>query len=192
MSETLLDNQDHDSPWKEALELLFPEFLALLFPNVFALIDWQDRLDELHHSDNVFALIFAAQLHAKLLKKPQQKLGAKKQLIRLLYQKGYTQQQLLELFRLIDWMITLPHNLDIEFKVLVDQIEEEQQMAYVTSVERIAMQEGRLEGKLEGKLEMALKMINRFNLSVKEAAEEASVSVNDLMDYLKKHEQPKQ
>ena len=305
MTETLLDNQDHDSPWKEALELRFPEFLALLFPNVFALIDWQrevtfldkelqkilpnaqngrtyadklvqvyflngqshwvlihvevqgepevdfaermfkynyrirdkyakdvislavltdthknfrpsqfsfelagceiqfkfpmvklldwqDRLDELHHSDNVFALIVAAQLHAKLLKKPQQKLGAKKQLIRLLYQKGYTQQQLLELFRLIDWMMTLPHNLDIEFKILVDQIEEEQQMAYVTSVERIAMQEGRLEGKLEGKLEAAQTMVRDFGISVKDAATKLKVPLDDLVDYLKKHEQPKQ
>ncbi|AHF01961.1 hypothetical protein THIAE_09510 [Thiomicrospira aerophila AL3] len=301
MTETLLDNQDHDSPWKEALELRFPEFLALLFPNVFALIDWQrevtfldkelqkilpnaqngrtyadklvqvyflngqshwvlihvevqgepevdfakrmyrynyriqdkydkdvislavltdthknfrpscyeftlggcrilfefpmvklldwqDRLDELHHSDNVFALIVAAQLHAKLNKQPAQKFDAKIRLTRLLYQRGYEKVQVIELLRLIDWMITLPHNLEIQCKQIVDQIEEEQQMAYMTSMERIAMQEGRLEGKLE----MALKMINRFNLSVKEAAEEASVSVNDLMDYLKKHEQPKQ
>ena len=41
MTDPLLDNQDHDSPWKEALELRFPEFLALLFPDVSALIDWQ-------------------------------------------------------------------------------------------------------------------------------------------------------
>ena len=31
---------DHDSPWKEALEGWFPEFLALLFPAVHADIDW--------------------------------------------------------------------------------------------------------------------------------------------------------
>jgi hypothetical protein len=31
---------DHDSPWKEALEGWFPEFLALLFPDVYAGIDW--------------------------------------------------------------------------------------------------------------------------------------------------------
>jgi len=34
---------DHDSPWKEALEGWFPEFLALLFPAVHAGID-QDAL----------------------------------------------------------------------------------------------------------------------------------------------------
>ena len=31
---------DHDTPWKEALERYFPEFLALLFPDVNARIDW--------------------------------------------------------------------------------------------------------------------------------------------------------
>jgi predicted transposase/invertase (TIGR01784 family) len=49
-------------------------------------------------------------------------------------------------------------------------------------------QRGKLEGKLEGRLEMALKMVRRFNVSVKEAAEEACVSVKELMDYIKKHD----
>ena len=31
---------DYDSPWKEALERFFPEFLALLFPAIHAEIDW--------------------------------------------------------------------------------------------------------------------------------------------------------
>ncbi|WP_418138596.1 hypothetical protein AB8616_21535 [Marinomonas sp. RS-M-Aa-14] len=31
---------DHDSPWKEALEQRFPEFLALLFPDVYEQVDW--------------------------------------------------------------------------------------------------------------------------------------------------------
>ena len=32
---------DQDSPWKEALERFFPEFLALLFPAIHAEIDWR-------------------------------------------------------------------------------------------------------------------------------------------------------
>jgi hypothetical protein len=31
---------DYDSPWKEALEHWFPEFLALLFPSISAEVDW--------------------------------------------------------------------------------------------------------------------------------------------------------
>ena len=290
---TNTSHQDHDSPWKEALELRFPEFLDLLFPKVYQLIDWtkptefldkelqqilptaengrtyadklvqvhlkngqttwvlihvevqgepeqafaermfqynyrirdkykkdvislavlsdtspsfrpevyefkmggcrilfefpmiklldwKDRLDTLLSSENVFSLIVAAQLQAKLLKQPEQRLNAKIQLIRLLYERGYNKEQIIELLRLIDWMIRLPDNLEIKVRQTVDQIEEEQHMAYMTSMERLAMQ--------EGKLEMALEMVRRFNVSVKEAAETASVSVNELIDYIKQSE----
>ena len=40
---------DYDSPWKEALERYFPEFLALLYPDIHAGIDWargQEFLDK--------------------------------------------------------------------------------------------------------------------------------------------------
>jgi hypothetical protein len=36
----MTDIADHDTPWKEALEHHFPEFLSLLFPQVHAGIDW--------------------------------------------------------------------------------------------------------------------------------------------------------
>ncbi|TBU98635.1 hypothetical protein DNJ95_15665 [Stutzerimonas kirkiae] len=34
-------NEDHDSPWEEALEVFFQPFLQLLFADVEALIDWR-------------------------------------------------------------------------------------------------------------------------------------------------------
>jgi integrase len=36
----LSDNQDHDSPWKEALELYLEQAMALLFADVYQAIDW--------------------------------------------------------------------------------------------------------------------------------------------------------
>lgn len=32
--------QEYDSPWKEALDRFFPDFLSLLFPNIHRFIDW--------------------------------------------------------------------------------------------------------------------------------------------------------
>ncbi|WP_276330886.1 hypothetical protein [Stutzerimonas kirkiae] len=32
-------SEDHDSPWKEALEVFFRPFLQLLFPDIEALVD---------------------------------------------------------------------------------------------------------------------------------------------------------
>ncbi|QLF93453.1 DUF4351 domain-containing protein [Pseudomonas sp. ABC1] len=34
-------NEDHDSPWKEALEVFFQSFLQLLFPDIGGLVDWR-------------------------------------------------------------------------------------------------------------------------------------------------------
>ncbi|WP_019895288.1 RpnC/YadD family protein [Hydrogenovibrio halophilus] len=144
------------------------------------LLDWQNKLDALLASENVFALIVAAQLHAKLLKEPKQRLDAKTRLIRLLYERGYSREQVIELFKFIDWMIRLPDNLEIEFKNTIDQIEEEMHMAYVTSVERIATQ----EGKLEGKLELAIQMVKDLNLSVKDVAEKYQLPLKELKERL--------
>jgi predicted transposase YdaD len=47
----------------------------------------------------------------------------------------------------------LPDNLEQKLWQDVQQIEGETTMQYVTSVERLAIQRGRIEGKLEGKLE---------------------------------------
>ena len=33
-------NDQYDSPWKEAIERYFPEFMALYFPDASAEIDW--------------------------------------------------------------------------------------------------------------------------------------------------------
>ncbi|CAI8934754.1 hypothetical protein [Methylocaldum szegediense] len=40
------ERDDYDSPWKEALENRFPEFMALLFPAIHAEVDW--------HRDQIF------------------------------------------------------------------------------------------------------------------------------------------
>ncbi len=36
---------DYDSPWKEALEKRFAEFLALLFPEIHREVDWSRPLE---------------------------------------------------------------------------------------------------------------------------------------------------
>lgn len=166
---------------------------------VVKLLDFLPQREALLNDENVFGLIVVAQLDAKQLKDPRQRFGAKESLVRKLYQRGFDRKQVLVLFDLIDWMITLPHNLEYEFKDIVHQIEEEQQMAYMNTIERLAveqgiqqgMQQGIQQGMQQGRLELAIKMVRRFNLSVKEAAEEASVSVKELMDRLNQEEPPK-
>lgn len=51
------DRDDYDSPWKEALENRFPEFLALLFPTIHTEVDWsrgQEFLDKALEQDTLW------------------------------------------------------------------------------------------------------------------------------------------
>jgi len=72
---------------------------------------------------------------------------AKLGLIRGLFERGYERAQILELFRLIDWMLALPRGQDDVLWREITRIEEERRMPYITSVERIGRREGRLEGQ---------------------------------------------
>jgi hypothetical protein len=49
-------------------------------------------------------------------------------------------QEILELFRFIDWLLVLPPGLDPVFWAELSEFEEEQRMPYVTSVERIGIE----------------------------------------------------
>ncbi len=67
-----------------------------------------------------------------------------------LYDAGYSEQDVLELYRLIDWLLRLPAGLELEFKQKVAAYERSKAMPYVTSIERMAKEEGRQEGRQEG------------------------------------------
>ncbi|MFM6859691.1 MAG: transposase, partial [Dolichospermum sp.] len=55
------------------------------------------------------------------------------------------------LFRFIDWIMVLPEELAISFKTEIKSYEEARKMRYVTSIERLAKQEGIEEGLQEGR-----------------------------------------
>ena len=112
--------------------------LEMRFPVAY-LKNWlvAERWVSLEESSNPFALVIMAQLQAHRLKDGNARKIAKLQLVRLMRQRGYERQVILELFRLIDWMLQLPAALELEFEREVERIEREEIMAYVTSVERI-------------------------------------------------------
>jgi hypothetical protein len=275
---------DHDSPWKEALERFFPEFLALLFPAIHAEIDWSkgvqfldkefqqivreakttrryadklvgvtrrdgsavwvlihvevqgepetafaermytyhykirdryqvpvaslavladsdhgfrpqqysaalwgcrvdfrfpmvklldyaepQRWAELEASDNVFALVVMAQIRAKVTDDAETLKGWKFRLIRLMYERGDERALILELFRLIDWMIRLPAGLEADFRQQLYAYEEQQRMPYITTVEQagiekgveLGMKEGMKEGVKQGEAKTLLRLLER-------------------------------
>jgi hypothetical protein len=117
--------------------------MKFLFPTV-KLLDY--AWETLEFSNNPFAVVVMA--HRKTQDTTQDVQGRlrwKLTLIKGLYERGYGRQDILELFRLLDWMMRLPESLELTFRDELKQFEEEKQMQYVTSVERIGRQEGRQE-----------------------------------------------
>lgn len=55
-----------------------------------------------------------------------------------------------DLFRVIDWMMKLPEENDSRFRRSVVMMEEELSMRYVTSIERLAIEEGMAKGMQQG------------------------------------------
>ena len=76
--------------------------------------------------------------------------GWKLRLVRLLYQRGYAREDILELFRVLDWFLQLPADLEQAFTDELIAYEEQANMPYITSVERLGRKEGRKEGRQEG------------------------------------------
>jgi hypothetical protein len=123
--------------------------VSLEFPMV-KLLDYQREGDTLSESTNPFAIIVAAHLtNQQTRRNVNQRYDGKLRIAKSLYQKGYSRGDILELFRLIDWMINLPEMAEQEFKKEIQRFEEEKQVAYITSVERIARQEGIVQNRRE-------------------------------------------
>ncbi|MCC5666985.1 cytosolic protein [Nostoc sp. CHAB 5784] len=125
---------------------LFGCTINFQFP-VVKLLDYQQRQSELEASRNplatvVMAHLAAVQTKSDRLQRKQQKLS----LVRRLYQQGFEREDVLNLLAFVDWVLTLPQDLEREFLFEVEQIEAEQRMQYVTSFERSGIRLGLLEG----------------------------------------------
>ncbi|WP_228008307.1 hypothetical protein [Microcystis aeruginosa] len=74
---------------------------------------------------------------------------AKLTLTKRLYEQGYQREDILNLFKFIDWLMSLPAELEQEFQQELNQYEEEKRMPYITSVERMGMEKGMRESVID-------------------------------------------
>ena len=159
----LADDQDSWRPDRYSYELWGCR-VELRFPTV-KLLDYQGRRNILEQETNPFAVIVAAHLTTQQTNQdPSGRYQGKLRIAKSLYQRGYSRQDILELFRLIDWMMSLPESIESEFKQEIRRFEEDLQMPYVTSIERLARQEGMSEGVLQQRREDVLEVLEvRFS-----------------------------
>jgi len=143
------------------------------------LADYRTRHAELEASPNPFATVVLAHLAAQDTRgdAPRRR-QVKLALTRRLYERGYSRERILSLFRFIDWLLALPAEQETLFWQDVQEYEEERTMPYVTSVERIGLARGREEGREEG-LREALRRIVRARYGVVPEALEIRIAAAD-------------
>jgi hypothetical protein len=163
------------------------------FP-IIKLLDYLPRWAELEASQNPFAIVVMAHLKTKETRNDAvARKGWKFKLTKMLYERGYERQDILNLFRFIDWILELPEGLKQSFRDELEEYEREQQMPYVTSIERMGIEQG-IEQGIERGIErgieqgrdserktIALNML-RKNIPLETIAEVTGLSIDRLQE----------
>jgi predicted DNA-binding ribbon-helix-helix protein len=160
------------------------------FPIV-KLLDYSQQWADLETSTNPFAIVVMAHLKTvetrnDVSSRQQWKLTLAKRL----YQRDYKRQDVINLFRFIDWLIVLPEDLETVFWRDISTYQEENHMKYVMSIERIAEKRGREQGIEQGMLRerkaMILRLLTRKlgNLPTETIDQIQALSLSQLEDLL--------
>ena len=145
----LADDQTNWRPSSFGYQVLDCQ-MGIRFP-VAKLLDWAGRDALLADSPNPFAIVTRAHLATRATAHdPQARCHAKWQIVRDMYRQDWDKQKVIELFGVIDWMMQLPEDQAQAFRRTLEATEEEMKMRYVTSIERLAREEGIVQGLKQG------------------------------------------
>jgi len=129
--------------------------LRFEFP-ICKLLDFAKDWEALEHSKNPAAIVVMAHLRALETRESgdmEQRAGYKWQLTRMLLERGYQRKEVLELFRLLDWLLELPEQLKLAFRQQIVEYEKQKTMPFITSIELLGRKEGLKEGREIGRHE---------------------------------------
>jgi hypothetical protein len=133
--------------------------VSLEFP-IAKLLDYEQNWEALEQTTNPFGVVVMAHLKTKAThQNPQNRLQWKLSLVKRLYERGYNREDVVRLFRFIDWLMVLPKELATGFKTEVRNYEEAKKMRYVTSIERLAIEEGIEQGILRNARDAAIEVL---------------------------------
>lgn len=124
--------------------------LVFHFP-VIKLIDYRDRWRELEKSDNPFAIV--VQVFLKTLEtqgNDQERYSWKKSFLLSLYDRGLSREKVLALYRFVDWIMSLPKELDKAILEEIKKSEESRKMPYISTAEQIGLEKGKQLGLKKG------------------------------------------
>lgn len=125
----------------------------ITFPAV-KLLDFASDLESLEKNQNPFAMVVLAHLQAQATRDDLTLRRAWKfRLVKSLYERKLTKDDIRQLFRLLDWILVLPDDLQEQFREEIYQYEKEKKMPYLSSLERRGLEEGLKQGREEGRAE---------------------------------------
>ncbi len=123
--------------------------VKLKFPIV-KLLDYQAKWQDLEQSTNPFAVMIMAHLTTLMTQgKPPMRQQGKWDVVRKLLEKGYHQEEIRKLFRLVDWMMTLPPELQQNFETQLKRYREERRMPVLSHMELRGILQNARESLLE-------------------------------------------
>jgi predicted transposase/invertase (TIGR01784 family) len=91
----------------------------------------------------------------------------------------YERQDIINLFKFVDWVLELPEDLKRSFRDELAEYERENQMPYVTSIERMAEAKGEAKGDERRQQSIALKMIQE-NIPLETIARITELTIEQL------------
>ncbi|MDM8544062.1 DUF4351 domain-containing protein [Desulfococcaceae bacterium HSG9] len=174
----LADDRKKWKPQKYSYEL-WDSKAGLEFP-VIKLLDYQDDFDKLAQDNNPFAIVVMAHLKTiETRKEPERRFRWKLNLIKMLYRRGYSKLNVLNLFRFIDWVMVLPKEMEKNLTVKMDEFQEEKKMRYVTNIEKFGIEKGLQQ---EAYKLIALQLKARFGAIPKWAEEKLSDAATEELE----------
>jgi hypothetical protein len=139
---------DDDPNWRpgEFRQELFGCETAICFPTA-KLLDLAMSEAELEASPNPFSKVVLAHLKAMQTQSdPAGRHAWKIRLVRSLYERGLSGNDIRELFRVIDWLMELPEPLTNLFWQDIRKIQEERQMPFISTPQRVGEWHGLRQG----------------------------------------------
>lgn len=128
--------------------------VSIEFPIV-KLLDFESQWQRLEQSLNPFAMLVRAHLRTQSTTGDANgRLAWKLRLIQGMQGLGYSEDTILELFRFIDLMMALPPELDQVFDAEIRRYGAENAMPYLSTIERFAIERGKLERAREAIVEV--------------------------------------
>jgi hypothetical protein len=162
---------DESKTWRpQSYSTEYPDSSIYFRFGIVKLIDFWSCWEELEQNPNPFAVVVMAHLKTMETRpNPEQRKVWKLSLIRGLYDRGLDRQDILNLYKFIDWLMLLPKGLEKTLWNELKIFEEERKVTYVTTGERIGFeqgmqqgrQEGRQEGVQQGELTIVLRLLTR-------------------------------